>query len=91
MAESQQPLAVRVYSGGLKVQRIQTSNTSSFLLLSVPFYLLDRLKSIVGEMIWNYWKEFAEMQDEFELEFALSQIFSKKQKELFLKNLKVEN
>ena len=51
MAESQQPLAVRVYSGGLKVQRIQTSNTSSFLLLSVPFYLLDRLKSIVGEMI----------------------------------------
>jgi len=51
MAESQQPLAVRVYSGGLKVQKIQTSNTSSFLLLSVPFYLLDRLKSIVGEMI----------------------------------------
>ena len=28
------------------------------------------------------------MQDEFELEFALSQIFSKKQKELFLKKLK---
>jgi len=35
-------------------------------------------------------KEFAEMQDEFELEFALSQIFSKKQKELFFKKLKSE-
>jgi len=35
-------------------------------------------------------KEFAEMQDEFELEFALSQIFSKKQKELFFKKLKGE-
>ena len=35
-------------------------------------------------------KEFAEMQDEFELEFAMSQIFSKKQKELFLKKLKSE-
>ena len=33
-------------------------------------------------------KELAEMQDEFELEFALSQIFSKKQKELFFKKLK---
>lgn len=35
-------------------------------------------------------KEFVEMQDEFELEFALSQIFSKKQKELFFKKLKGE-
>ena len=35
-------------------------------------------------------KEFAELQDEFELEFAMSQIFSKKQKELFLKKLKSE-
>jgi len=35
-------------------------------------------------------KEFTEMQDEFELEFALSQIFSKKQKELFFKKLKSE-
>jgi len=51
MAESQQPLAVRVYSGILKVQKIQTSNYPSFVLLSVPFYLLDKLKSIVEEMI----------------------------------------
>lgn len=35
-------------------------------------------------------KEFAKMQDEFELEFALSQIFPKKQKELFFKKLKSE-
>ena len=34
-------------------------------------------------------KEVAEMQDEFELEYAMSQIFSKKQKEIFLKKLKV--
>ena len=51
MAESQQPLAVRVYSGMLKVQKIQTNNHQSFMLLSVPFYLLDRLKNIVEEMI----------------------------------------
>lgn len=51
MAESQQPLAVRVYSGVLKAQKIQSSNHSSFMLLSVPFYLLDRLKNIVEEMI----------------------------------------
>jgi hypothetical protein len=35
-------------------------------------------------------KEVAEMQDEFELEYAMSQIFSKKQKEIFLKKLKGE-
>lgn len=35
-------------------------------------------------------KEVAEMQDEFELEYAMSQIFSKKQKEIFLKKLKAE-
>jgi len=50
MAESQQPLAVRVYSGMLKVQKIQTTDQQSFMLLSVPFYLLDRLKNIVEEM-----------------------------------------
>jgi len=32
-------------------------------------------------------KEVAEIQDEFELEYAMSQIFSKKQKEIFLKKL----
>ena len=51
MAESQQPLAVRVYSGVLKMQKIQTSNHPSFTMLSIPFYLLGRLKSIVEEMI----------------------------------------
>lgn len=51
MAESQKPMAVRVYSGMLKVQKIQTTNNQSFMLLSVPFYLLDRLKNIVEEMI----------------------------------------
>lgn len=35
-------------------------------------------------------KEVAGMQDEFELEYAMSQIFSKKQKEIFLKKLKGE-
>jgi hypothetical protein len=35
-------------------------------------------------------KDFTEMQDEFELEFSMSQIFSKKQKDLFLKKLKRE-
>ena len=35
-------------------------------------------------------KEVTEMQDEFELEYAMSQIFSKKQKEIFLKKLKGE-
>jgi len=33
-------------------------------------------------------KEVVDMQDEFELEYAMSQIFSKKQKEIFLKKLK---
>jgi len=51
MAESQQPLAVRVYTGMLKVQKIQTTNLQKFKLLSIPFYLLDRLKSIVEEMM----------------------------------------
>jgi hypothetical protein len=35
-------------------------------------------------------KEVIDMQDEFEFEYAMSQIFSKKQKELFLKKLKGE-
>ncbi len=35
-------------------------------------------------------KEVAELQDEFELEYAMSQIFSKKQKEIFLKKLRGE-
>jgi hypothetical protein len=35
-------------------------------------------------------KNYVEMKDEFDLEYALSQIFSKKQKELFLKKLKGE-
>lgn len=37
----------------------------------------------------NY-KNYVEMKDEFDLEYALSQVFSKKQKELFLKKLKGE-
>lgn len=35
-------------------------------------------------------KDYVEMKDEFDLEFALSQVFSKKQKELFMKKLKGE-
>ena len=35
-------------------------------------------------------KEVIDLQDEFEFEYAMSQIFSKKQKELFLKKLKRE-
>ena len=35
-------------------------------------------------------KEVADMQDEFELEYSMSQIFSKRQKEIFLKKLKGE-
>ena len=35
-------------------------------------------------------KEIAELQDEFELEYAMSQIFSMKQKEIFLKKVKGE-
>lgn len=45
----------------------------------------------------NYFKqtepdfqEYAKMRDEFDLEYALSQVFSKKQKELFMKRLKGE-
>ncbi|MCK4931856.1 MAG: hypothetical protein KAT01_06795 [Candidatus Aminicenantes bacterium] len=34
--------------------------------------------------------EYSDQQDEFELEHAMSQVFSKKQKELFLKKLKGE-
>ncbi|MFH0731443.1 MAG: hypothetical protein V2A72_00785 [Candidatus Omnitrophota bacterium] len=34
--------------------------------------------------------EYTQMKDEFDLEYALSQLFSKKQKELFLKRLKGE-
>jgi len=35
-------------------------------------------------------KDYVELKDEFDLEYALSQIFSKKQKELFMKKLKGE-
>lgn len=35
-------------------------------------------------------KNYLNMKDEFDLEYALSQIFSKKQKELFMKKLKSE-
>jgi hypothetical protein len=35
-------------------------------------------------------KEYDKMKDEFDLEYALSQVFSKKQKELFMKKLKGE-
>lgn len=35
-------------------------------------------------------KDYVEMKDEFDLEYALSQVFSKKQKELFMKKLKGE-
>lgn len=45
----------------------------------------------------NYFKQakidfkgYADIRDEFDLEYALSQVFSKKQKELFLKKLKGE-
>lgn len=45
----------------------------------------------------NYYKrpelelmEYDKMKDEFDLEYALSQVFSKKQKELFMKKLKGE-
>ena len=52
--ESINPLAVRVYSGMLKVQKIHTANNKSFTLLSIPFYLLDRLKNIVEEMMYKH-------------------------------------
>lgn len=35
-------------------------------------------------------KEYVQMKDDFDLEYALSQLFSKKQKELFMKRLKGE-
>jgi len=35
-------------------------------------------------------KDYVKMRDEFDLECALSQVFSKKQKELFMKKLKAE-
>jgi hypothetical protein len=35
-------------------------------------------------------KSYVDMKDEFDLEYALSQVFSKKQKELFLKKLRGE-
>jgi len=35
-------------------------------------------------------KEYDKMKDEFDLEYALSQVFSRKQKELFMKKLKGE-
>ena len=46
--------AIRVYSGMLKVQEVQTSNHQGYILLSFPYYLLDRMKDLVEEMIWNY-------------------------------------
>lgn len=35
-------------------------------------------------------KNYVQMRDEFDLEYAMSQVFSKKQKELFMKKLKGE-
>ncbi|MCD6516721.1 MAG: hypothetical protein J7L72_04780, partial [Candidatus Aminicenantes bacterium] len=35
-------------------------------------------------------KNYVDMQDEFDLEYAMSQLFSTKQKELFLKKLRGE-
>lgn len=48
MAESQQPLAVRVYSDVLKVQKIQTSNSSEFYDAFNSFLFVGQIEKYSG-------------------------------------------
>ena len=50
MAESGQPLAIRVYSGKPELQAIALDQHAAYTLLSLPFYLLHRLFDISDEL-----------------------------------------
>lgn len=49
MAESGQPLAIRVYSGKPLVQMVTVDEQTTYMLLSLPFYLLHRILDISAE------------------------------------------
>jgi hypothetical protein len=51
MSENAAPVAVRFYSGNLKVQALPRPDGSSYTLLSLPFYLVYRLEEILAPFI----------------------------------------
>lgn len=51
--------------------------------------LINTFRNYYTQSEWNM-KNYVELKDEFDLEYAMSQIFSKKQRELFLKKLRGE-
>ncbi len=51
MEQSPHPFAVRIYSGPLQVDPLETKSGKKFELISVPFYLAYHLKNILGEWI----------------------------------------
>ncbi|MFC2158720.1 hypothetical protein ACFLT9_12870 [Acidobacteriota bacterium] len=51
--------------------------------------LINTFRNYYTQSEWNM-KNYVELKDDFDLEYAMSQIFSKKQRELFLKKLKGE-
>lgn len=51
MSENAAPVAVRFYSGNLKVQELPRPDGSTYTLLSLPFYLVYRLEEILTQFI----------------------------------------
>jgi hypothetical protein len=47
MEEGGNDIAVRVHSGNLCVDALYTSSGNEFTLISVPFYLLHRIKELL--------------------------------------------
>jgi uncharacterized protein len=50
MQESELSFAIRIYSGNLQVDNIKTPSGKSFKLLSLPFYLLNRIYEFINMM-----------------------------------------
>jgi len=49
--ESRNTFAVRIYSGIMGIEKIQTPNRKQFNLLSLPFYLLDRMNQLLDDLL----------------------------------------
>lgn len=49
--ESNSDFAVRVYSGLMGIEKINTSNKKQFALLSIPLYLLHRIEQLLDEVL----------------------------------------
>jgi len=49
--ESRNNFAVRIYSGVMGIEKIQTPNKKQFTLFSLPFYLLHRIEQFLDEVL----------------------------------------